>query len=132
MKQHETCCSSVRQHKIGWELSKVAQVAVAETQCLSQYTHVSLQDSMRFIFGHHHHAQPEVFKLQQLLPARFGPADLLDDPSTPLLLQPQRHKLSWHATAAAIMSERQQEAGFSKAAAAAFEAAENVSLESLG
>jgi hypothetical protein len=82
---------------------------------------------MRFIFGHHRHEQPEVFKLEQLLPARFGPADLLNDPSIPLLLQPQQHCLRWHTTASATLAERRQEPEFSKAAAAAMEAAKNVS-----
>ncbi len=47
----------------------------------------ALQDVIRISFG----SPPAEYSLAQLLPQRFGPADLLDDAATPLLLQPQRN-----------------------------------------
>lgn len=31
-----------------------------------------LQDTVRFVFGHRGHNDPEVYSLEQLLPARWG------------------------------------------------------------
>ncbi len=51
---------------------------------------VRLQDAVRISFG----SPPTEYSLAQLLPARFGPADLLEDPSTPLLLEPQDNRVA--------------------------------------
>lgn len=42
---------------------------------------------------------PVRWRLAQLLPARFGPLDLLEADSEPLLLQPQDRSLSWEPSA---------------------------------
>ena len=42
---------------------------------------------MQFFFG------GKSYGLADILPQRFGPADLLTDPDTPLLLQPQHNSL---------------------------------------
>ncbi len=55
--------------------------------CVS--TLMSLQDSIRFFFG----GSKQSYGLADILPQRFGPADLLTDPNTPLLLQPQHNPL---------------------------------------
>lgn len=46
-----------------------------------------LQETIIFFFG------GKSFGLADMLPQRFGPADLLTDPDTPLLLQPQHNHL---------------------------------------
>lgn len=47
----------------------------------------AIQDSIRFFFG----SNKQSYGLADILPQRFGPADLLTDPNTPLLLQPQHN-----------------------------------------
>ena len=46
---------------------------------------------MRIIFGE---GPNNVYGIEDILPHRFGPQDLLDDESHPLLLQPQTHNLT--------------------------------------
>lgn len=48
-----------------------------------------MQDSIRFFFG----SNKQSYGLADILPQRFGPADLLSDPHTPLLLQPQHNSV---------------------------------------
>jgi hypothetical protein len=48
-----------------------------------------MQDDLVFSFPAHAGQPPEEHTLDELLPQRFGPVDLLDVKSTPLLLQPQ-------------------------------------------
>ena len=48
-----------------------------------------MQDSIRFFFG----SNKQSYGLADILPQRFGPADLLTDPHAPLLLQPQHNPL---------------------------------------
>lgn len=35
--------------------------------------HAHLQDTVRFVFGHRGHNDPEVYSIEQLLPARCAP-----------------------------------------------------------
>ena len=49
-----------------------------------------LQDTIHISFG----SPPTAYSLAQLLPQRFGPADLLNTADAPLLLLPQRHNLA--------------------------------------
>ena len=49
----------------------------------------AMQDSIRFFFG----SNKQSYGLADILPQRFGPADLLSDPNTPLLLQPQHNSI---------------------------------------
>ena len=49
-----------------------------------------MQETMRIIFGE---GPQNVYNLADLLPHRFGPQDLLEDGSHPLLLQEQSHEL---------------------------------------
>lgn len=46
---------------------------------------------MRIIFGQ---GPQNVYNIADILPHRFGPHDLLEDESQPLLLQPQSHNLT--------------------------------------
>lgn len=48
-----------------------------------------LQDSIQISFG----SPLRSYSLAEILPQRFGPADLLADADVPLLLQPQSHEL---------------------------------------
>lgn len=49
----------------------------------------ALQDDLLISFPAHAGSLPQEHTLDQLLPQRFGPVDLLEESSTPLLLQPQ-------------------------------------------
>lgn len=51
---------------------------------------LSPQDTVRISFG----SPPTEYSLAELLPKRFGPADLLEDTATPLLLQRQDNGVS--------------------------------------
>lgn len=83
------------------------------------------QDSVRFLFGAHGAAAPEEYSLRQLLPARFGPLDLLDleNSPVPLLLEQQSNRLEWAPGALKALERRAGDAAFQKAAAAALGAA---------
>jgi cytidine deaminase len=85
------------------------------------------QDSVRFLFGSHDSPKQELYSLKQLLPARFGPLDLLEPGSAPLLLERQSNALSWHPSAARKLGQRAGDALFARAAEAALEAARRVS-----
>jgi hypothetical protein len=80
------------------------------------------------VFGHYEHHKPQEYSLQQLLPARFGPQDLLEDKAAPLLLQPQQHHIEWTAAAQQVLQQRQGEPGFVQAAEEAFAAAKKVGV----
>ena len=75
------------------------------------------QESVRFSF------QGGNYSLGQLLPMRFKPADLLPDPATPLLLQPQDNRVQLTATARKLLKARAGDAAFERAAAEALAAA---------
>ena len=68
---------------------------------------------MRFSF------QGGTYSLGQLLPMRFKPADLLPDPATPLLLQPQDNGVQLTAAARELLHARAGDAAFERAAAEA-------------
>lgn len=68
---------------------------------------------MRFSF------QGGTYSLGQLLPMRFKPSDLLPDPDTPLLLQPQHNPLRLTAAAHDALHARTGDSAFEAAAAAA-------------
>jgi hypothetical protein len=53
---------------------------------------IGLQETMRIIFGE---GPKNVYNLADILPHRFGPQDLLEDDSQPLLLQQQSHQLEF-------------------------------------
>ncbi|KAF8066324.1 CDA1 [Scenedesmus sp. PABB004] len=93
--------------------------------CRQFYSELACADSVRFVFGYRGHAEPAVFSLDQLLPARFGPLDLLEDPSAPLLLEEQRHALAWAPAAADALAARRGDAAFVAAADAALAAAQS-------
>lgn len=61
-------------------------VTIIITSCM-------LQDSIKFLFFN------GSYSLGQLLPMRFKPTDLLEDPSTPLLLLPQNNNVEFTAQA---------------------------------
>ena len=55
-----------------------------------------VQDSIQISFGNPFRS----YSLAEILPQRFGPADLLQDADVPLLLQPQCHELHLEPRAA--------------------------------
>jgi hypothetical protein len=59
---------------------------------------------------------------------RFGPLDLLEDPSAPLLLEQQQHSLSWTSDAQAVLQQRADDSVFTQAAEAALRAAQAVRI----
>ncbi|GFR47539.1 hypothetical protein Agub_g9261 [Astrephomene gubernaculifera] len=82
--------------------------------CRQFYAEVKDVDSLEFIFGSD--AQPKY--LGDLLPERFGPADLQSEPF-PLLLERQSHNVVWQADAEAQLAARGGEEAFQRAAEAA-------------
>lgn len=70
--------------------------------CRQFYSELGCADELRFIFGD----DPGVsYTLEQLLPKRFRPTDLLDDPGVPLLLQPQDNDVSLTPSSAVLAEE---------------------------
>lgn len=62
---------------------------------------------------------------------RFGPLDLLEDLTAPLLLEQQQHNLAWTPAAQVLLQQREADAAFQQAAHAALSAAQSVSGEGL-
>lgn len=104
-------------------LQSLAISAAPCGHCRQFYSELACADRVRFVFGYRGHDEPEVFGLAQLLPARFGPLDLLEDPSAPLLLEQQQHSLAWTAAAQEVLQQRGNDQGFQRAAEAALQAA---------
>ena len=63
------------------------------------------------------------YSLGQLLPMRFKPADLLPEPSPPLLLELQRNAVQLTAAARELLRQRSGEPVFVRAAAQALQEA---------
>lgn len=87
---------------------------------------VVVQDSIQISFG----SPLRSYSLAEILPQRFGPADLLHDADVPLLLQPQSHQLnldSWAAPGGEAGAEAAPAAELRRRATqAALEAAKKV------
>lgn len=66
------------------------------------------------------------YSLDNLLPNRFGPKDLLEDPSTPLLLQPQDNPVVLGSAARGQLAARSGDGAFQRAAADALQEATRV------
>lgn len=81
---------------------------------------------MRFLFGSHDAQHKEEYSLRELLPDRFGPLDLLEEGSHPLLMQPQDNRVRLHPSALQRVEARRGDAAFQHAAAAALGAAQKV------
>lgn len=69
-----------------------------------------MQETIRISFG------GGTYSLGNLLPNRFKPADLLEDPATPLLLQPQDNAIALGPGARAALEGRAGDAAFQRAA----------------
>ena len=76
-----------------------------------------LQETVKFSF------QGGCYSLGQLLPLRFKPADLLPDPSAPLLLDPQHNLIQFTAAAQSSVDALPTDSSLAAAAAAALEEA---------
>lgn len=76
-------------------LLRLAVSAAPCGHCRQLYSELACADELRISFG----CPPAEYSLAQLLPQRFGPADLLTDAATPLLLQPQDNGVSLDSAA---------------------------------
>lgn len=74
-------------------IQKLAISAAPCGHCRQFYSELACADSVKFCF------QGGTFLLDELLPHRFKPTDLLADPSTPLLLQSQNNKIRFSDSA---------------------------------
>ncbi|KAG2436574.1 hypothetical protein HYH02_011511 [Chlamydomonas schloesseri] len=82
--------------------------------CRQFYSEIKDADELEFIFGRD--ARPKF--LNDLLPERFTPADLQDEPF-PLLLERQSNPVAWSPEAEAVVAARRGDAAFARAAAEA-------------
>ncbi|KXZ49237.1 hypothetical protein GPECTOR_22g829 [Gonium pectorale] len=82
--------------------------------CRQFYSEIKDADSLEYIFG----ADAKPKYLTDLLPERFGPADLQDEPF-PLLLEPQHNAVAWSGPAEVEVAARQGDEAFQRAAAEA-------------
>lgn len=71
------------------EIKKLAISAAPCGHCRQFFSELACADSIKFLFF------GGSYSLGQLLPMRFKPGDLLDITETPLLLQPQCHKVAF-------------------------------------
>lgn len=77
-------------------IQRLAVSAAPCGHCRQFYSEIDTADDIIFSFG-----EPSVeYSLQQLLPKRFGPADLLSGSGVPLLLQPQCNHVAFAAGSA--------------------------------
>jgi cytidine deaminase len=79
-------------------IRKVAVSAAPCGHCRQFYTELNCAETIRFSFS------GGTYSLGQLLPMRFRPSDLLTDPNTPLLLDPQCNPLELTPDAKAKVS----------------------------
>ncbi|GBF94426.1 cytidine deaminase [Raphidocelis subcapitata] len=104
-------------------LDSLAVSAAPCGHCRQFYSELACADSVRFLFSPLGSATQEVTRLSDLLPARFGPLDLLEPGSAPLLLEKQDNRLRWAPAARAAVGARAGDGAFARAAEAALEAA---------
>lgn len=92
--------------------------------CRQFFSEMCCVETMRIIFGE---GPKNVYNLADILPHRFGPQDLLEDESQPLLLQEQCHCLDFTPAAQHIFRVQREDSSdddaFREAATAALEAA---------
>jgi cytidine deaminase len=74
-------------------IQKLAISAAPCGHCRQFYSELACADSVKFSF------QGGTYLLDELLPHRFKPTDLLADPSTPLLLQSQNNRIKFSDSA---------------------------------
>lgn len=86
------------------DIKAVAVSAAPCGHCRQFYSELACADTMEFIFG----ATDEPATLNDLLPRKFGPRDLISDKAFPLLLEPQDNPVSYSTVAANLLSERMQ------------------------
>lgn len=105
------------------DLALVAVNAAPCGHCRQFFSELACADTVRFLFpggaGGDKGATPRPYTLAELLPMRFRPQDLLGEAPPPLLLQPQRLRLSWSEAARSALQARAQDPDFTRAAEAA-------------
>ena len=97
--------ANLRHHR-ETELSVVAVNAAPCGHCRQFFSELQCSDSVEFVFGDDANAS---YKLQQLLPMRFKPQDLLGEDPPPLLLSPQNLPLTYSPQAKEAIEQRAAE-----------------------
>ncbi|KAL3132799.1 hypothetical protein ABBQ38_006726 [Trebouxia sp. C0009 RCD-2024] len=85
-------------------ITKIAVSAAPCGHCRQFYSELCCADSIRFFFG----SKKQSYGLADILPQRFGPADLLSDPNTPLLLQPQHNSIELTSESQELVASRNE------------------------
>ena len=98
-------------------IRKLAISAAPCGHCRQFYSELACAETVKFCF------QGGTYTLGQLLPLRFKPADLLPDPSTPLLLDQQNNRIQFTPEAQHIVNSFLPESPLANAAAAALQEA---------
>ena len=98
-------------------IKKLAISAAPCGHCRQFYSELACAETVKFCF------QGGCYTLGQLLPLRFKPADLLPDPATPLLLQPQHNNIRFTEEAEATLGAYPPNSILSTAAVDALEEA---------
>lgn len=113
--------ANLRHHK-ETEISVVAVNAAPCGHCRQFFSELQCADSVEFMFGDNANGS---YKLQQLLPMRFKPQDLLGADPPPLLLSPQNLPLEYSPAATGTIAQRSGESRlFSEAAQLALQEAQ--------
>jgi cytidine deaminase len=98
-------------------IRKLAISAAPCGHCRQFYSELACAETVKFYF------QGGTYTLGQLLPLRFKPADLLPDPSTPLLLDQQNNRIEFTSEAQEIINSLPMNTPLANAATAALEEA---------
>lgn len=98
-------------------IQKLAISAAPCGHCRQFYSELACAETVKFSF------QGGTYTLGQLLPLRFKPADLLPDPSTPLLLDQQNNRIVFTPEAQEIIKSLPTNSSLADAADAALEEA---------
>eukprot|EP01025_Chloroclados_australasicus_P022820 TRINITY_DN23374_c0_g1_i2.p1 TRINITY_DN23374_c0_g1~~TRINITY_DN23374_c0_g1_i2.p1 ORF type:complete len:374 (-),score=38.77 TRINITY_DN23374_c0_g1_i2:1452-2573(-) len=92
------------------EIQYLAITAAPCGHCRQFCCELACADDVKFIF------EKSMYTLQEILPHRFGPQDLLNTSEVPLLLQPQNHQLTFAQTAIQQLQQRKNDNAFIQAA----------------
>lgn len=118
--------ANLRQHGEA-ALQMVAVNAAPCGHCRQFFSELACADTVKFLFpapaAHGSERHPKEHTLEELLPQRFRPEDLLGANPPPLLLRPQRARLAFTAAARSTLQRRATDAIFAAAAHTALDEA---------
>ena len=123
--------ANLRKHEERELVMDVAVNAAPYGHCRQFYSELACADAVQIVFGpgdsdSDSAGDSDHFSLDQLLPHRFRPQDLLGERPPPLLLQPQRCPVALSGEARGLLQARAGDAPFQAAAAAALRKAQEV------